>query len=203
MRLLGKTVGILTVLALAVGGCGDDESAKAKAKPTPTAAADLEQFVVRAEEAPGLSPSGEPRTISSLAALVDAFRLSEAEESRLRDHGFQSTVLLMLVGPAEAAGISTVDLFSSEDGATRELEYLVNNKEKDAPYGVENFEPFDVPGVPTATGWTFDKPAGHKAADVHWSQGRCVFTLGGEPPSIDQLRAGVKALYERTGGRCP
>ena len=87
--------------------------------------------------------------------------------------------------------------------AARELNYIVSNKEKDAPSGVENFVRFDIPGVPTAVGWTFDKPGGSTAADVHWSQGRCVMSLGSEPPSIEQLRAGVKSLYERTKGRCP
>jgi hypothetical protein len=112
-------------------------------------------------------------------------------------------VTQMLVGTSGAAGISSVDLFATEDGAALELEYLLSNKEADAPAGIEDFERFDVPGVPTAIGWTFDKPGGHTAADVHWTQGRCLLTLGVEPASIDQLRAGVSALYERTGGRCP
>jgi hypothetical protein len=218
MRLWWKAVGMLAVVALVVAGCGadgDDESASsttrgdftttgsAQESPAPTDAADMDRFVVRADEALGLSPSGEPLALLSLSALVEEFGAPAAEERRLRDHGFQLLVTQMLVGSSDAAGISSVDLFASADGAASELEYLLSNKEEDAPAGIENFERFDVPGVPSATGWTFDKPGGHQAADVHWTQGRCLLTLGMEPASIDQLRAGVRALYERTGGRCP
>jgi hypothetical protein len=203
MRLLGKTVGMVTVLALAMVGCGDDESTTATTTAAAAAASKLDRFLVRANEAPGLSPEGEPKVLSSLKALVAEFGVPEADQRRLQEHGFEATVTQMLVGPSDAAGISTVDVFASEAGAAQELEYLVSNKEKDAPEGVKNFERFDVPGAPTAVGWTFDKPGGSKAADLHWSQGRCVMTLGSEPPLLDQLRAGVKALYERTGGRCP
>jgi hypothetical protein len=189
---------------MATAACGESPTTRSgQESPAPTATEDLDRFLVRAEEAPGFSPSGEPTTLSSLRALVEEFDAPKAEERRLRDHGFQSAMTQMLDGPSDSVGISAVDLFASEDGAARELEYLLRNKEKDSPEGVENFKRFDVPGVPTATGWTFDKPGGHKAADVHWSQGRCVLTLGSEPPFIDRLRAGVKTLYDRTEGRCP
>jgi hypothetical protein len=215
MRLLWKSVGMVAAVALVMAGCGadgDDGSAGGTTSGDlttttsalePMSAADMDRFLVGADEAPGLMPSGEPLALSSLRALVEEFGAPEAEERRLRAHGFQLLVTQMLVGHSDAAGISGVDLFASADGATRELEYLLSNKEGDAPAGIENFEPFDVPGVPTATGWTFDKPGGHKAAEVHWTQGRCLLSLGMEPASIDQLRTGVRALYERTGGRCP
>jgi hypothetical protein len=209
---------MVAVLALATAGCGtngDDESpsgttsgdstttTSTQESVTPTGAADMDRFLIRADELPGLSPSGEPLELLSLRALVEEFGAPEAEERRLRDHGFQLLVTQMLVGGSDAAGISSVDLFASADGATRELAYLLSNKEEDAPAGIENFEQFDVPGVPTATGWTFEKPGGHQAADVHWTQGRCLLSLGMEPASIDQLRAGVKAIYKRTEGPCP
>jgi hypothetical protein len=191
-----------TALALAAA-CGESSPTKsAQESPAPTANEDLDQFLIRAGEAPGLSPSGEPNTLSPLSAYVDEFDLPKTEERRLRDHGFQSFVAQMLTGPSDTAGVSNVSLFTTEDGATRELEYMKSNIGKD-PSGAKNFERFDVPGVPTATGWTYDKPSGHKAADVYWSQGRCVMVLGSEPASVDRLRAGVKAIYERTGGRCP
>lgn len=167
-----------------------------------TGTEDLERFLIRADELPGFSFSGEPRSLPTLSALVDEFDAPKAEEQRLRDHGFQSFVAQMIEGPSDAAGVSNVSLFATKDGATRELEYLQSNIGKDS-HGAKNFERFDVPGVPTAAGWTYDKPGGSKAADVYWSQGRCVMVLGSEPPSVDRLRTGVKALYERTQGRCP
>jgi hypothetical protein len=192
-----------TALALAAAACGEAPTTRsAQGSPTPTATEDLDRFLIRADELQGFSPSGEPDRLSSLSAIVDEFDLPKAEQRRLRDHGFQSFVGQMLTGPSDAAGVSNVSVFDTEDGATRELEYMKSNIAKDSS-GAKNFERFDVPGVPTATGWTFDKPGGHKAADVYWSQGRCVMVLGSEPPSVDRLRTGVKAIYERTEGRCP
>lgn len=53
----------------------------------------------------------------------------------------------------------------------RELEYLVSQIDKDDAHPL--VDRFDVPGVPTATGWTADKPENEtKVANVHWSQGR-------------------------------
>ncbi len=195
-------VGVALAMTCAACGDSDDKKSASEASTTSTLSTNVDELLLRADEAPGLSPSGEPLHLGSLKALVDEFHPSAAEQQRLRDHGFMSTTTVMLEGP-DGDGISTVDLFASADGATSELDYLVKNKAKDAPAGVENFVPFDVPGVPTAKGWTFDKPGESKAIDIHWSQGRCVLSLGSEPPMLEQLRAGVKAIYERTRGECP
>jgi hypothetical protein len=192
-----------TAFAMATAACGESPTTEsAQESPAPTATVDLDRFLIRAGELAGFSPAGEPDTLSPLSAFVDEFHLPKAEEQRLRDHGFQSFVAEMLTGPSDAAGVSNVSLFSTKDGAARELEYRQSNVDTNSG-GAKNFKRFDVPGVPTATGWTYDKPGGSKAADVDWSQGRCVMVLGSEPPSIDRLRTGVKAIYERTEGRCP
>lgn len=101
MRLWWKAVGIFAVLALLVAGCGDDdddESASrttsgdsttarsAQESPTPTGAADLDRFLIRADEAPGLSPSGEPTALLSLRALVE-----ESTHPRLRSDASEFT----------------------------------------------------------------------------------------------------------------
>jgi hypothetical protein len=183
--------------ALAAAACGESSTTRStNESPSPPPPEDLDRFLVDAEIR-GFSPSGEPVRLSTLSSYVGEFEASEDDEQRLRDHGFESFVAQPLEGPS-AGGVISVSLFSTEEGATRELEHSVNSKEKDV-----NFEPFAVPGVPTATGWTYDDLHGHEAADVLWSQGRCVMNLGVEPSLVDRLRTAVKAFYERTQGRCP
>jgi hypothetical protein len=199
---------IATSLAagLLVAGCGDDDDdgGDQALVGAPTATDDLDRFLLRANEAPGYSPAGKPETLSTARAFVEDIGGTKAEEQRLRDLGFEAFVVQMLDGPSGTVGLTNVSLFSAEDGAARELEHLLSTIEQDveaAGAKVDRF--FDVPGVPTAAGYTVDKPGRHKAADVRWSQGRCVMTLGSEPPYVDRLRAGVRAIYERTNGQCP
>ncbi len=204
-----------TALAIVASACGDSSTSPSDLSAASPATRELERFLVRANEAPGFAPSGKPKAWLSLRAFVDGEEGTKADEQRLRDHGFEVIVFQPLKGPSDAAGVANVRLFATEDGATRELEYLVSKIDKDVEHPL--IERFDVPGVPTATGWTVAKQAGGFAgpenrvavANVLWSQGRCVMYLGSEPkpgsePSfVDQLRAGVKAIYERTEGRCP
>jgi hypothetical protein len=187
----------LAIVASACGGSSTNPSAQSTASP---ATRDLERFLLRANEAPGFSPSGETDVVSGVRAFVADLGGTKADEQRLRDNGFEAFVFQRLEGSPDAAGLTNASLFSTEDGAARELQYLLSQAEKDFGGKIERF---DVPGVPTASGFTADKPGGSKFADVNWSQGRCVMTLGSEPPFVDQLRAGVRAIYERTQGRCP
>ncbi len=188
-------------LAVVAGGCGKS-STSPSAQPTASPATlDLERFLIRANEAPGFSPSGKRETIAGVRAFVADLKGTKADEQRLRDHGFEVFVVQRLEGPSDAAGVTNVSLFSTEEGAARELQYLLGNIDKELAGA--KIERFDVPGISTATGYTADLPDGHKVANVNWSQGRCVMTLGSEPPFVDQLRAGVRALYERTQDKCP
>jgi hypothetical protein len=196
-------VAIVASLAagLMVAGCGDDDDDGGEAVTTEatTAAGDLDRFLLRADEAPGFSPAGTPTRVSGAPAFVEEIHETKAEEQRLGDLGFEAFVAQELDGPSGAAGITNVELFSAEDGATRELEHLLSTIDDE----FASAERFDVPGVPTATGFTAETPDGHKVANVRWSQGRCVMTLGSEPPFVDELREGVSSIYERTQGRCP
>lgn len=168
----------------------------------PKGAGELARFLVRGDEVKGFPLNGEPQKFSPLSAWVDEADLSEAEERRLRAHGFQAFVVQHLGDPESEAGVSNVTLFATKDGATRELEYLANQIDKDDAHPL--VDRFDVPGVASATGWTAEKPENDTVvANVHWSQGRCVMGIGTEPAYIDRVRAGVKAVYERTEGRCP
>ena len=190
------------VLAIVASACGKSSTSPSAQSAASPATRELERFLIRANEAPGFAPSGKPETLSGVRAFVADEEGTKADEERLRDHGFEVFVFRPLEGPSGAAGVTNVRLFATEDGATRELEYLLSKIDKDVAHPL--IERFDVPGVPTATGWTADKPENETVvANVNWSQGRCVMYLGSEPAFVDQLRAGVKAIYERTEGRCP
>lgn len=196
-------------LALAVAACGDDDEASTattserSTTTVPEEVAGLDAFLV-GDALAGLSPRGEPSVLTPLEAYVGAYGIPEAEEQRLRDQGFRASVTYPLDSASgESAGISVIDLFATEEGAAAELAYLVEHKESDAPAEVTGFERFDVPGVPGAAGWTFDKPGGSRAADLHWVQGRCLMSLGSEPPVVADLQAAAKAIYDRSGGTCP
>lgn len=197
---------VVAALALAAAACGDsaekDDSEDSTTTTAAAVASELDQFLVRANEVPGLSPAGEPGRLPSLIAYDAAFNLSDADEQRLKANGFQSSVEVRLEGES-SDGLSSVDLYATADGAAAELAYIVGNKQATKPVEVTNLTQFAIPGVPTAVGWTFDKPNGDRTADVHWTQGRCLLTLGQQPVAIDDLRAGVKALFDRTGGKCP
>ena len=67
------------------------------------------------------------------------------------------------------------------------------------------FERFEVPDVPGATGWTGPDLHGNAIGQVYWTQGRCMLLIGleVEGPRVERLSAGVKAVFERTGGTCP
>jgi hypothetical protein len=200
------TVGIVVLLGLAVAGCGedgDDGSGAASRATTTTGsdgrAGDLDGFVVREGEAPGLRPSGPPITSDSLTALD----FPDEEERRLEEAGFVALTSQPLQGTGDGAGISSVMVFATEDGASRELAYLLEKFPEDAPSGLTDFERVDVPDVPGAGGWSYRKPGGSSAADLHWQVGRCVLSLGSEPPLLDAQRAGAKAINARIAGRCP
>jgi hypothetical protein len=67
---------------------------------------------------------------------------------------------------------------------------------------VANLRFFTVRGIPGARGWTASEP---QVGNVEWVQGRCVFVIGnaGPGPFVGPLSAGVRAIYERTDGKCP
>ena len=102
-------------LVLAAAACGESSTTRsANESPSPAATEDLDRFLVDAEMR-GFSPSGEPVRLSTLSSYVGEFDVPEADEQRLRDHGFESFVAQPLEGPS-AGGVISVSLFSSEEG---------------------------------------------------------------------------------------
>lgn len=192
---------VALALIIGVTACSRSSTTPSGRSPTTRETPDLNRFLLRSTEMPGLSPVGKPEKLSGVRAFVADIKGTKADERRLSEHGFRAFLVQRLEGPADSAGVTNVNLFSSEDGAMKELEYLVGDIDRE--FSGARIERFNVPEVSTATGFTADLPDGRKVANVYWSQGRCVMTIGSEPPMVDPLRAGVKAIYDRTKGQCP
>lgn len=162
---------------------------------TPT---NLDEFLLEAEEVPGLRPVSTPMT-----PLGAPFELDKAGAERLRQSGYISTTYQ----PAEGngAGVSSVLLFLTRTGAEDWMAYETSIEAIRLQIPNAQVERFDVPGVPGATGWTGPDVHGNPIGQVYWTQGRCMLLIGLEVdgPRVTRLSAGARAIYERTGGVCP
>jgi hypothetical protein len=210
---------LLMVSLLGIAACGDDNgdeggtTAAPDVETTSTTAAEsdeaqpakvnLERFLMQAGEEPGFEPIEEPRTDHGVQSLAGGFSADEVE--RLRRAGFISITFQPLSGDDHNAGVTTVLLFKTAEGARDWLEYETSDEGIDSAVPGAKPKRFTVRGVPGARGWTgrdrHDNPIGH----VYWVQGRCEMVLGneGEGDFVKPLSIGAKAIYDRTKGVCP
>ena len=219
------TAAISIVVMLSAAGCdgsGSDDSAAKGAKPTATtsppdtvgetdpavaraqpAKVNVERFLMQAGEEPGFDPIDEPRTDHGVQSLAGGFSADEVE--RLRRAGFISITFQPLSADDHNAGVTTVLLFKTAEGARDWLEYETSDE------GIESAVPgakpkrFTVRGVPGARGWTGRDRHGNPIGHVFWVQGRCEMVLGneGEGDFVKPLSIGAKAMYDRAKGVCP
>jgi hypothetical protein len=204
---------------LGIAACGDDNADEggttaapdvettattaAESDEAPPAKVNLERFLMQAGEEPGFEPIEEPRTDHGVQSLAGGFPADEVE--RLRRAGFISITFQPLSGDDGNAGVTTVLLFKTAEGARDWLEYETSDEGIDSMVPGAKPKRFRVPGMPGARGWTgrdrHDNPIGH----VFWVQGRCEMLLGneGEGDFVKPLSIGAKAIYERTKGVCP
>ncbi len=197
---LAGLVGMLVV------GCGGESDQSASTTDVPTtvapttvAPADLEQYLLRGDEVPGLEPVSSPRTDTG-----PPFDLPEGGAEVFRLSGFISTTYQPADGD-RGAGVSSVMLFETEDGARDWMAY--ETKDEVILHQIPNtrIKRFQVADVPGANGWTGPDLHGNAIGQVYWTQGRCMLLIGleVEGPRVERLSAGVRAIYERTGGTCP
>lgn len=196
---------LTAVFGFVMTACGGGPSTKSAPEPVaPAARPDLTRFLIRANEEPGWAPIGKPETISTVSAFVEDEEDIAAAEKRLREEGFEVFVVQHLEDKTgHFGGVTNVSLFTTAEGANRELRHRTGTVEQD--FAGATIERFTVPGVPSAQGFTASNPGGQIVSEVRWSQGRCQLTLGNEfdGPLVEQVRTGVRAIYERTDGRCP
>ena len=196
-------------------GCGgDSESATSTADAT-TSTADattstaestetaappnLEKYLLQDDEVPDLAPIGSPRTDAG-----PPFDLPEGGAEQLERSGYISNTFQPADGD-NGAGVSSVMLFETEAGARDWMAYETTDELIQFQIPDATIERFEVPDVPGANGWTGPDLHGNAIGQVYWTQGRCMMLIGleVEGPRVERLTAGVKAIYERTGGTCP
>lgn len=193
------------LLCTLIVGCGGDSeratSTDDAADAAKTAAPlNLEQYLMQADEVPGLEPIGSPGTDSG--PPFDP--LPEDGAERLRSSGYISTTYQQAEG-GHGAGVSSVLLFETEAGARDWMAYETSDeviRHQIPGAKIKHFQVFDIPG---AHGWTGPDLHGNSIGHVYWTQGRCMMLIGleVEGPRVERLSTGAKAIYERTGGTCP
>ena len=207
-------VGLLLVAPLVGAGCGrDDERADAtpgeqttRVASTPAQESPVEQlapFLMRKGEEPGFRPVDEPQTIVGVDALLGGPEVTPADAKRLRRLGFVASIFQPTTGPS-SAGVTTIDLFETADGARRSVVHELDPRVLRAR-GLEVGRRFSVSGVPGGGGWIGRDLHDNRIGHVLWPQGRCLMLLGNEGPSPSPkaLSTGAQAIYRRTGGKCP
>ncbi len=180
-------------------GCGDDATRDAAAPKAQPAKVNVERLLMQADEEPGFAPVEEPRTDQSLGGY------SADEMKRLRRAGFISITFQPLSGDHNTAGVSTILVFKTAEGAREWLEYETSDEGIDSMVPGANPRRFTVPDVPGARGWTGRDRHGNPIGHVFWAQGRCEMLIGneGKIPFVKPLSKGARAIYQRTQGQCP
>ena len=185
-----------------IAGCGGDtERATSGPDAARTAGSpNLEQYLMQDGEVPGLTPVQSPQTDSG--PPFDPLPADGVD--RLQRSGYISTTFQHSDGD-HGAGVSSVVLFETEAGARDWMDYETSDDAILHQIPDTKIEHFEVPDVPGAHGWTGTDLHGNAIGHVYWTQGRCMLLIGleVEGPRVERLSAGVKAIYERTGGTCP
>ena len=188
------------LLGLLVVGCGADPERPSPTGATTTATpADVDRFLLQPDEVPGLAPVSSPFTDTG-----EPFDLPEGGAEVLQRAGYVSTTYQPAQG-AHIAGVSSVLLFDTEDGARDWMAYETSDETLHHQLPDSRITRFEVPDFPGATGWTGPDLHGNAIGTVYWTQGRCllIISIETEGPRVRPLSAGALAIHERTGGTCP
>jgi hypothetical protein len=192
---------IPTLLCVLVTGCGGDDERTASTTPTPTAtpAADLQRFLVAADD--GFTPQGDPVTET---AFPTAEFPADAER-RLRDVGFVSSTFQTHEAANGNAGVSSVMVFESEQGARDWLEYETSDAVLEHQLPDSKLDRFESDAVPGARGFTGPDLHGNPIGQIYWAQGRCMLLVASEGGGDfeELLGDAAAAIHERTDGSCP
>ena len=208
MRRINRlTAGLVVALVLSGSACGggDEPAAPEAANDSARSGAqDVDQFLMRNGEQPGLRPDGDASTVVGVNAIAKYWGLSRDAEQQLRDRGFISFTTRRTHG-RDAAGVSEVLLFRTPEGAGEQMAYDLRASTIHATLPETKIRRFRVRDVPGARGWTGSDLHGNPIGTVHWVQGRCMLLLvsEGDLPFVEVLSSGARAIYERTGGDCP
>ena len=190
------------LLGMLIVGCGgeSDRATSTTDVATTVAPPNLTQYLLQADEVPGLKPMSSPQTDSG--PPFDP--LPEDGAERLERSGYVSTTYQPAQGE-RIGGVSSVLLFEAEAGARDWMAYETSDEALRHQMPSSKIERFQVSDVPGAHGWTGPDLHGNAIGQVYWTQGRCMMTIAieVEGPRVEPLSAAAKSIYDRTGGTCP
>ena len=193
---------LAVLLGMLVVGCGgeSDRATSTTDAATTVAPPDLRQYLLQADEVPGLTPVLSPQTDSGPPFNP----LPEDGAERLERTGYVSTTYQPAQGE-RIGGVSSVLLFEAEAGARDWMAYETSDEALRAQLPSSKIERFQASDVPGAHGWTGPDLHGNAIGQVYWTQGRCMMTIAieVEGPRVEPLSAAAKSIYDRTGGTCP
>ena len=193
---------LAVLLGMLMVGCGgeSDRATSTTDAATTVAPPDLRQYLLQADEVPGLKPVSSPQTDSGPPFNP----LPEDGAERLERSGYVSATYQPAQGE-RIGGVSTVLLFEAEAGARDWMAYETSDEALRAQMPSSKIERFQVSDVPGANGWTGPDLHGNAIGQVYWTQGRCMMTIAieVEGPRVEPLSAAAESIYERTGGTCP
>ena len=193
---------LAVLLGILIVGCGGESDRPTSTTDVATTVAppDLAQYLLQADEVPGLKPMSSPQTDSG--PPFDP--LPEDGAERLERSGYVSTTYQRAQGE-RIGGVSSVLLFEAEAGARDWLAYETSAEALRYQMPSSKIERFQVSEVPGAHGWTGPDRHGNAIGQVYWTQGRCMMTIAieVEGPSVEPLSVAAKSIYDRTGGTCP
>ena len=195
-------IALAGLLGPLIVGCGNGSDRTTSEAPVPTTVepSDLAQYLLQADEIPGLEPTSSTQTDSGppFAPMPDG------GEERLGRSGYISTTY-QHAGGEHFGGVSSILLFEAEAGARDWMAYETSDEVLHHLLPDSKIKRFEVPDVPDAHGWTGPDLHGNPIGQVYWTQGRCMLTIAieVEGPRVEPLSAAAESVYERTGGSCP
>lgn len=178
--------------------------------PAVSAATRLDRFLVRPGEESGFAPQGAPQVFRTARVWVagEPRRRRKTDSARLRREGFVRAVSRLMAytrAPNNGGALSWVVELGSSRAA--KAEQRVQLRQTIAAQGRVKIARYTVPGVPGAKGFTATvsgQPGG--ASNTLFTEGRCLLLVGDAIPGGDiaaPVKAAVRAISHRTGGRCP
>jgi hypothetical protein len=199
-----RTVALVTVLAFGLSACGagrkpSPPTAPPKTATTPkTVKSPLDAYLLREGEG-GFAVFSVAVVQPTIASWVKVSRSTAADGRRVHGEGFRGALEQATATSTGGTGLDFVLELSSAAAARREQ--AVELKEDVAEQGHYGVTRFTVPGVPGSQGIAATGGKRGSAANVLFTEGRCLLLVGNDEVDAKYRQyvvAGTLALYRRT-----
>jgi hypothetical protein len=184
--------------ALVVGGMAAAAAGCAGTSHSTSPDLPLSAYLVQGNDETGLHRTSAPATSTTAELWTAALPHPQAQKSRLVTEGFDRAVSVQ-TGTSGGEGVSWVIELGSTRAAVREQAAEIRGFVH-VPGRVGHFA---VPGVPTATGFTYPGPE-PEDANALFRGGRCLLLVGDQLSAANYrapVIAAVRAIWNRTDSK--